>query len=703
MGRWLSLLLLTLVVAEANAQRPVFAKMSPFVRQAWLSQRSAQGGAHSRREVESGAKSEPSIMTFVKLNTTDAKVLREHGARVFDQKGTLFVASIPLDALGYLSCDDRVVRVEAGQRASTLMDTTATIVDATPAQQLQRLPQAYTGRGVVVGVQDIGFDLTHPTFYSPDLSRYRIKALWDQLSLDTLHSSLPAGRDYMGRDSLLAVGCPRDGLRQTHGTHTAGIAAGSGAEGADTLSPYRGIAWESDLCLVCNATTDDLSLIDPNDYYKYTFALDALGFKYIFDYADSVGSPCVINFSEGSRQDFQGYDQLYYEMLDSLTGPGHIIVSSAGNNGQAINYLHKGINQSSAGLFCGSNLQNVGFTTKASGTVRNFTLRLSAYVKADEPQTIDIPMSRVLASDDSTLVDTVEVGNYKYVIAATAYPSCYDAGEVVCDWDIITLANIFSKCYPVSLQLMGKDTDVELFPVTGWLYHSNLAPSLSDGDNTHSVNSPSSAPSVICVGATGYRTQITNYLGQQFVYDNGQHGVKTPFSSVGPTFDGRVKPDVMAPGQNIVSSYSSFYLEHNPEASDVKNDVRHFQHGGRTYAWNSNGGTSMSSPVVAGAIALWLQADPTLSPTDCLEIFSKTCRHYDPTLTYPNNLYGYGEIDVAAGLEEIVRRQAAGVTTIPVNQEAGRIHTIDGRFVGTDCSRLSSGIYIRDGRKFVVR
>lgn len=698
LGRWLPFFVLSLMPVALWAQRPVFTKMSPFVRQAWLSQR-----AVSQKRAVQGMSADASVMAFVKLAEPDKAVLQRHGARVIDQRGTLFVADIPLRMLGNLTRDDRVVRIEAGQRASVQMDTTATIVSATPAQQLLRLPQAYSGRGVVVGVQDIGFDLTHPNFYSTDMTEYRIKALWDQLSSDTLHTTLPAGRDYVGRDSLLALGCPRDGLIQTHGTHTAGIAAGSGAEGADTLSPYRGIAWESDLCLVCNATTDDIALIDPSDYYKYTYALDALGFKYIFDYADRAGKPCVINFSEGSLQDFQGYDQLYYEMLDSLTGPGHIIVSSAGNDGGSINYLHKPSGQQSAGLFCGSNLQNVGFTTKIQGGTDDFSLRISVYSHADDPQTIDIPIDSVLAADDSTWTDTVAIGDYQYVIAATAYPSSYDAGQIVCDWYIITLAHIFSKCYPVSVQLMGQAADAELYRVTGWLYHSNLDDRMSDGDNSHSINSPASAPSVICVGATGYRTQFVNYLGEQKVYDNGQGGVRTPFSGVGPTFDGRIKPDVMAPGQNIVSSYSSFYLENNPDANDISSDVRHFEHGGRTYAWNSNGGTSMSSPVVAGAIALWLQADPTLSPSDCLSILAKTCRHYDATLTYPNNLYGYGEIDVTAGLEEVLRRQAAGIETVTGRQATGRIHTLDGRFAGTDSSRLSPGLYIRDGHKFVVR
>ena len=126
-------------------------------------------------------------------------------------------------------------------------------------------------------------------------------------------------------------------------------------------------------------------------------------------------------------------------------------------------------------------------------------------------------------------------------------------------------------------------------------------------------------------------------------------------SSVGPTFDERIKPDVMAPGTNIISSYSSFYLENNPDATDISSDVEHFDWYGRTYAWNSNAGTSMASPALGGAVAIWLQANPQLTPEDLRGIFSRTCRHYDPTLTYPNNLYGYGEIDVYRGLLDILQ------------------------------------------------
>ena len=58
----------------------------------------------------------------------------------------------------------------------------------------------------------------------------------------------------------------------------------------------------------------------------------------------------------------------------------------------------------------------------------------------------------------------------------------------------------------------------------------------------------------------------------------------------------------------------------------------------------------MASPIAAGVIALWLQACPTLTPQDVMRIISHTSRRVDPTLSYPNNLYGYGEINAYAGL-----------------------------------------------------
>ena len=689
-----------LLSVGADAQRPALQKLSPLVREACLGVQ--QTGRFNR--VKALNQPSPSITAFVKGTENFAEALQSCGARVLYRNGSLVIASIPLDQLATLSLSPSILRIEAGRRSRALMDTTGIIVSSDKVNAGLGLPQGYTGKGVVVGVQDIGFDLTHPNFFSADMSRYRIGAMWDQLSTDTLGSTLPVGRDYTGRDALLALGHPRDGFIQTHGTHTAGIAAGSGAEGGGVVSPYRGIAYESDLCFVANATTEDASLIAPADYYKYTYALDALGFKYIFDYAAARHKPCVINFSEGSREDLHGDDQLYYELLDSLSGPGRIIVSSAGNDGLNINYARKPAGTPSAGLFIGSARTTMSMTTRASA---DFTFRLKFYPSGQAPVTRNYTLSALLASADSTIRDSLRIDTISYRLTAAAYADSYGTGLTAADWVLTSSARL--SLLPISVELVGSDADIELFRGSGEFRHDAFDPSLSAGDNTHSINSPSSAPAVICVGATGYRTWFVNYLGETKVYNNGTGGVRTPFSAVGPTWDGRIKPDVMAPGQNIISSYSTFFISNPANAGfPLSSDVRHFTYAGRTYAWMSNGGTSMASPVVAGVIALWLQACPTLTARDCIDIFSTTCDRYAPSLTYPNNFYGYGEIDAYAGLKEVLRRVAAGVESVNGDgmtrrraAHDGRVYTLDGRFVGTDMSKLPHGIYVQGGKKIV--
>lgn len=644
-----------------QAQRPALYKMSPFVRQAamerqWPTMLRSQG-------VRQRAFRDGSLTALVRADSEE--VLRRYGCTPLSSYGDLFIASIPLSRLSAFSQDKAVRRIEAGPRASALMDSVRLQVDAMPVYAGQALPQAFDGSGVVLGVMDIGFDLTHPNFYSADMSRYRIKAMWDQLSTDTLLSTLPVGRDYVGQDALLAIGCPRDGYQQTHGTHTLGIAAGSGYD-----SPYKGMAPGADICLVCNATTDDINLIDSADYYKYTYAVDALGFKYIFDYAASQNKPCVINFSEGSYEDFMGYDQLYYALLDSMLGPGRIIVASAGNLGTQPQFFEKPAGKDRDGAFLASSSNSATLTLKSN---KPFTLTTTVY--ADTPRQISFRTEDILAAADSTITDTLLVDSLYYVYQLTAYPSSYDSSDICYDVYFVAGSKPYGTTRRVSVSVSGAETDVQAFCYNGYFYAMpELDASLSGGEATHNIHSPGSAPNVICVGASAYRTQFVNSEGQTYTFDAGHDGHVATYSSRGPTYDGRVKPDVVAPGTNVISSYSSFYLEGDGDKPDKPSFISTFNYSGRTYLWASNAGTSMSSPVVAGAVALWLQACPTLTPQQVMEVIAHTSSHPDASLSYPNNDYGYGQIDVYKGLlyvlhtlgiDGISDHQPSGVSIVP--------------------------------------
>lgn len=121
------------------------------------------------------------------------------------------------------------------------------------------------------------------------------------------------------------------------------------------------------------------------------------------------------------------------------------------------------------------------------------------------------------------------------------------------------------------------------------------------------------------------------------VNNNGNRAIS---SSRGPTGDGRMKPDVMAPGTGIVS------VQRN--SGD---------------GYTSMTGTSMSTPHVAGLAALMLQADPDLAPDSdpdhdyIKQIMHETSRHEwgdspDPPEPFsPNNQYGWGTVDAPGAVK----------------------------------------------------
>lgn len=475
MNRLIVSLLFIFISLGIIAQRPRYEKMSPFVREAMAS-------ALATKQFTRSQSDDRLLTAFVRIDGNAAEVLSQYGCKELARVGDISIAAIPLSNLGALSCGRQVKRIETGRRCSIQMDTTRLVVNAEKVYTGEGLLQSYTGRGVVVGVQDIGFDLTHPNFYSADMSQYRIKALWDQLSRDTIGSTLYVGRDYVGRDALLELKHPIDGETQTHGTHTAGIAAGSGAEGNGDISPYRGMACDADLVLVDNAA-DNASLIDPKDYYKFTYATDALGFKYIFDYAERMHQPCVINFSEGSSQDFHGYDQLYYELLAKLIGPGRIIVSSAGNDGARNSYIHKNIGKERAGAFIMGNEKRFSCTAKSKQT---FTFRVSVYDNVASPQIVDISTVNICNAQDSLLTDSLLVGGKKYIWRVLAYPNSYDARETAYDFQISSPSKL-GDSPQVSLQVMGRDADIELYRMSGYMFPHSLDPVLDAGDCRYTI------------------------------------------------------------------------------------------------------------------------------------------------------------------------------------------------------------------------
>ena len=237
-----------------------------------------------------------------------------------------------------------------------------------------------------------------------------------------------------------------------------------------------------------------------------------------------------------------------------------------------------------------------------------------------------------------------------------SYPSCYNSDEWATELYIKILTQKYlgnGNSHRIRIVLQGKDNDVECFASGGLFKDENSCPEYQNAVSTHNINFPAAAPCVIAVGGTAYRTGAHNFYGKWKDYNMGDDGRRWEYSSVGPTMQGLTKPDVMAPACNVISSYSSYYIEKNPLANDVDWDVKHFKFNGREYSWNCNSGTSMSSPVVGGIVALWLELCPSLTPQQVMEVIRETSKRYDPALPYPNNEYGWGEIDALEGAKYI--------------------------------------------------
>lgn len=213
-------------------------------------------------------------------------------------------------------------------------------------------------------------------------------------------------------------------------------------------------------------------------------------------------------------------------------------------------------------------------------------------------------------------------------------------------------------------------------------------------DNTYGENgygtitAPGNDPYVITVGAMKSMNTPTRY-----------DDLIATYSSKGPTaIDHVVKPDILAPG-NLVNSLrvpgSTLDLSH--PAGRVP--TRTYDMTGSSAAspyYFSLSGTSMATPMVSGAVALLLEADPTLTP-DLIKArlmktawkqFPATSSYYDPdtqstyTSQYDIFTVGAGYLDIGAALNNIERPAGAALSPTAVYDSATQTaHLVNGQSV----------------------
>ena len=476
------------------------------------------------------------------------------------------------------------------------------------------LTQAYTGKGVILGIVDIGFDLTHPTFYAADGKTYRIKRFVENGKTDDTNGHvIPLGREYRTEEEILGVQHSADYATSQHATHVLGIAAGSGYG-----TPYQGMAPETEICAVA---------IDRETDYMKDF--ESPEFKYIFDYADSLGKPCVINYSAGT-----GFDPVNFykaeQAMKKMLGPGHILVAGAGNSGGQPFYTVKKRGIEAGGVFLKYSdnkperkyhfISNDPFTIKC---IRVTSPNMKDYTKGDS-LTFD-------SQNLPTAKQTIDI----YQAQITKLDSIYTLTLSFTDPEDMDITGSFM------LVAEGKDAQVKIIsdPHVFFLDNTALDPRCNLAKEARSILVPACWADVIAVGNIIGRLGAKDSTADIPADTQGLLGTRDGTSSIGPAFTGIAKPDVVAPGSSVISAGSSF----SSRGADNIIDFTETEFNGKTYPWRVGLGTSMSSPVVAGIIALWLEAKPTLTPQEALETIRLTSKPLGvDSLGHPNGEYGYG-------------------------------------------------------------
>ena len=711
-----------------GAQKTV-SKMSP-----WLERQFRQQQAMAKRNGGplrmKGLPVRNYILTLVQSND-DAATIRQKGGVVWhDFGGGICAAFLPMDSLDVLDRSSAILRMEANECSTLMNDTSAVIIGVDKAwnfknTQLPSMPQAFTGKGVVTGVMDISFDFTHPAFRNEDGSS-RIKWFWDTLAENDDPDAL--GVVYDSPEKVLAAEHSSDAASaDPHGTHVMGSMAGNGLNGR-----FVGMAPEADIMgatillgsdspellerlsnYIKNHLEDWTGVEDVITKVELSSVYELVELKKIFDAADAAGKPCVVNWSFGVYFNFYDDYTLFEEVLNQMLGPGHILMVSAGNNGSKMSYVRKEADEPI--------LQDLYFSGSEDGTEHQYFLSMRVDKGYDPFFKIKLDIEGVA---EPILIDTYDVMNaiqqgeeYYFVKPDVAYYSAYC---IVSDMHVFYISIDFDdNVYPHPNKLKGTfsiDTPIALdfksyIEMPDTLTFSPYNYTNSRGCNQHTIGYPASLERVITVGAMHHRSAFTNYLGQSVTYKTmaSKEGHLASFSSCGPSASGQVKPDVVAPGHNIISTLNSFYRKNGSEEETKEELDSHIAMKanvfGKDYAMFAISGTSMSCPITSGVIALWLQAKPDLTPEDIMGVIARTSHQPEPEFsgTEKNIYYGWGEIDAYAGLLDILglgtsipelsQHQPAGVklrlqghTLYIDGADEGtpiRIYTTDGRLVST--------------------
>ncbi|HEY8791459.1 MAG TPA: S8 family serine peptidase [Gaiellaceae bacterium] len=497
-----------------------------------------------------------------------------------------FVVSLPVTKLPHLARLGFVRKVYPSIRYQLATDTSPSVIGAT---ELQTLTGA-KGDGIKIGIVDDGVDSTNP-FLNP--AGYSYPPGFPKGARKWTTPKVIVARAFPGPNSGRRGRLPIDRDASFHATHVAGIAAGDAgtcSPGGRDHPPTCGLSGVAPRAWIGNYRV--FNVPTPIGDTANTPEIAAA-----FEFAVRDGMD-VINFSGGGAETEPANDAMI-EVIRNVAAAGVVPVISAGNDRD----------QFGMGSIASPGTAPDAITVAAVSNTHVFSPTLSVRT-AGAPA--ELQSIAIVAAGGGRFADTFGFTSHRLVdVGALTGSSGAPVDRSLCGPEDDTNNPDKSQLRPgsldgdIALASRGHCTFVSkaLRAVRAGAIALVLVDNRAGGPDGIPIDLPLPAGMVsdldgarlrTYLAATGGATSVTIGNAVQRV-ETGRSGVITSFSSGGPTaFEHLLKPDVSAPGGQILSSTL-------PEFT-----------GGSPFAVFD--GTSMSAPHVSGAAALLLELHPGWSP-----------------------------------------------------------------------------------------
>jgi len=546
-----------------------------------------------------------------------AAVIREAGYEAAVITNKVVTARLPLDFIKTLTALDEVEYIEQARRHRPTMTEARNLTQTNAVHAGTGLETPFTGKGVIIGVIDQGFEWRHIGFLDSN-NKPRVRIAWDHQN----NSSKP----------LTTIPTGGDKMKTGHATHVANIAAGSRIPENDLY----GMAPDAELIFISSNFTD-------NNVLEET--------KYIADFAKNEGKPWVVNMSFGSQIGPHDGTTTYCQTMSSFVEPGGFLVAAMGNEGT--DNLH------------------ISHTFTKEGEVKRIL-----FSPSDDTGYLVGDMWGMAADGAQHL----QVKPFVYLNKQISYESStywHSVGNVTAQIDpnnkkehySFDISSIIMERYSGS----GAKFGLEITGEVGQTFHFWMSPTYGKitpptgmgstaylkGDSEYCVSEGSAIiPEAIGVAAYTSAGSWKSVTGSTLQFSqNKTVGEICTFSSHGPSLNPNiVRPTIAAPGSAIKSAVSQYGPDFDETSTHIVSVVTRGGIKATNYYYTVMAGTSMSTPAVSGILALWLEANPRLTRAQVEDILKTTAIKDNYTGSEEwNTRFGYGKIDAYAGLKEALR------------------------------------------------